>query len=282
MGYSDYDLIEITVDGPIAVLAMNQPERLNPVHPDDAEVQIRDGLVELENDTDIRAVVFTGKGRAFSAGADIRPNGPQPDPRIATMEGAGSSIGRFLYGAIPGGPSVAQGSMWQYLHQFRKPLIGAVKGYAIGGGWELAEACDMIVAGESAKFGCFEVKLGLYPFGLGSQYLARTVGKHRALWLMMTGELIDAHTALDWGLVNKVVSDDQCLDAAVALARQITKHAPLALATMKYMTNKALAFEEHYDLERALAYHLQNTEDTKAAWAAAASPSTDTLQFKNR
>jgi enoyl-CoA hydratase len=172
--------------------------------------------------------------------------------------------------------------MWQYLHQFRKPLIGAVKGFAIGGGWELAEACDLIVAGESAKFGCFEVKLGLYPFGIGSQYLARTVGKHRALWLMMTGELIDAHTALDWGLVNKVVPDDECLDAAVALAHQITQYAPLALATMKYMTNKALALEEHYDLERALAYHLQNTEDTSAARAAAVNRSSEPIRFKNR
>jgi enoyl-CoA hydratase/carnithine racemase len=282
MAYSDYDLVEITVEGRIGILALNQPERLNPISPANTEIQIRDGLIELENDTNIRAVIFTGKGRSFSAGADQGgPKAPPPDPRLAGQEGAGSSAGRFLFGAMPGGPSIADGSMWAYLHHFRKPLIGAVRGYALGGGWELAEACDVIVAGESAQFGAIEIKLGLYPFGLGTQYLAHTVGKHRALWLMMTGELIDAQTALDWGLVNKVVSDDDMMDEAMAMAKLITSHAPLPLGIAKYMVNKALKFEEHYDLERVLAYHLQSTEDTRAAGAAWRERRTD-VEFKNR
>ncbi|MBV9661572.1 MAG: enoyl-CoA hydratase/isomerase family protein [Acidimicrobiales bacterium] len=282
MPYDDYNLIEITVEDQVALLAMNQPERLNPVSPNNVEVEIRDGLIELENDTSVRAVVFTGKGRSFSAGADIRPGGPAPDPRVATMEGSGSQLGRFLYGAIPGGPGIAGGSMWQYLHQFRKPLIGAVKGYALGGGWELAEACDLIVAGESAQFGSIEVKLGLYPFGIGSQYLARTIGKHRALWMMMTGNLIDAGTALDWGLVNEVVSDEECLSRAFQLAREIIQFPPLALSTMKYMVNKAMRFDEHYDLERALAYHLQQTEDTKALRDSYVGRTGKAVEYKNR
>jgi enoyl-CoA hydratase/carnithine racemase len=282
MAYADYDLIEATVEGQIGILALNQPERLNPISPANVEIQIRDALVEFENDTNIRAVIFTGKGKSFSAGADVRPNGPPPDPRLAGMEGSGSSAGRFLYGAMPGGPSVADGSMWAYLHHFRKPLIGAVRGYALGGGWELAEACDVIVAGESAKFGTIEIKLGLFPFGLGTQYLARTVGKHRAMWLMMTGELIDAQTALDWGLVNSVVPDDDMMTAAMDMAKLITQHAPLALGVLKYMTNKALKLEEHYDLERVLAYHLQTTKDTQAVGAAWRNQTGEAVVFENK
>ena len=266
MGYDDYPLVEITLDGSVAILAMNQPERLNPIHPDTSEIQIRDALRELENDTNVRVVVFTGNGRSFCAGVDLGGgSAPTPDPRLKTQEGAGSYAGRFLYGPIPGGPAIADGSMWLYLHKFRKPLIGAVRGYALGGGWELAEACDIIIAGDSARFGAIEIKIGLYPYGLGSQYLAHTVGKHRALWLMLTGEMIDAETALDWGLVNQVVSDDDCLSTAVELAHRLTANAPLPMGVIKYMVNKAIDLESNYDLERALAYHLHLTKDTPAA-----------------
>jgi enoyl-CoA hydratase/carnithine racemase len=259
-----YDLVEVTIDGNIGLLQFNQPERLNPVNPQNSEVQIRDALRELEVDTAVRAVVMTGKGRAFSAGADIRGGVPL-HPGVETMEGRGSWVGGFLYGSVFGGPAIAEGRLWSYIHRFRKPLIGAVNGYALGGGWELAQACDVVVANESAQFGAIEIKLGLFPFGIGSQYLARTVGKHRALELMMTGEMIGAQRALEWGLVNKVVPDDQLMDAAMELAHLIVSHAPLALGVIKYMTNKALALEDHYDLERALAGHLGTTEDTRAS-----------------
>jgi enoyl-CoA hydratase/carnithine racemase len=280
--YDDYPLLEVTFDNGVGILALNQPERLNPISPSTTEIQIRDCLREMENDTAVRVVVFTGNGRAFSAGADQGGRGaPDPDPRLRGQEGSGSQVGRFLFGPIPGGPSIADGSMWLYLHKFRKPLIAAVRGYALGGGWELAEAADMVIAGESARFGTIEIKLGTFPFGLGSQYLAKTVGKHRALELMMTGELIDAETACKWGLVNQVVSDDECLPTAVALAHQLVGHAPLALGVTKYMVNKALSIDEHYDLERALAYHLGRTEDTpkaRDAWR----NKTGTPDFKNR
>jgi enoyl-CoA hydratase/carnithine racemase len=287
VAYDNYPELEITFDGQVAILAMNQPDRLNPISPATTEIQIRDALREMENDTNVRIVVFTGNGKSFSAGADQGgPNAPKPDPRLGSQEGMGSQAGRLIYGPMPGGPSIAEGSMWLYLHKFKKPMIGAVKGYALGGGWELAEACDLVVAGESAKLGAIEIKLGLFPFGLGTQYLARTVGKHRALEIMLTGDLIDAQTALDWGLVNKVVPDDECLSTAVAWAKELLKHAPLPMAIIKYMTNKALAIEEHYDLERAFAYHLQGTEDTKTArdwWAehrgAADAP---TPEYKNK
>jgi enoyl-CoA hydratase len=265
MAYDGYPELEISFEGRVGIVALNQPERLNPLSMT-SELQIRDCLREMENDSGVRAVVLTGNGRSFSAGADQGgPSAPAPDPRLDGLEGQGSQAGRFLYGPMPGGPSIADGSMWLYLHNFRKPLIGAVRGHALGGGWELAEACDVIVAGQSARFGTIEIKLGLYPFGLGSQYLSRTVGKHRAAWLMMTGELIDAETARDWGLVNEVVPDDEMLARAEEIAQQIAGHAPLPVGMIKYMINKALRTEEHYDLERALAYHLSPTEDTRKA-----------------
>jgi enoyl-CoA hydratase/carnithine racemase len=287
VAYDNYPELEISFDGHVGILAMNQPERLNPISPATTEIQIRDALREMENDTNVRIVVFTGNGKSFSAGADQGgPNAPKPDARLATQEGMGSQAGRLLYGPIPGGPSIADGSMWLYLHKFKKPMIGAVKGYALGGGWELAEACDLVVAGESAKLGAIEIKLGLFPFGLGSQYLARTVGKHRALEIMMTGDLIDAQTALDWGLVNKVVPDDECLSTAVAWAHELCKHAPIPLGMIKYLTNKALAIEEHYDLERAFAYHLMGTQDTATArdwWAEhRGAPDAPAPEFKMR
>jgi enoyl-CoA hydratase len=285
VAYDGYPELEISFDGQVGILAMNQPERLNPISPATTEIQIRDALREMENDTNVRVVVFTGNGKSFSAGADQGgPNAPKPDPRLATQEGMGSQAGRLIFGPMPGGPSIAEGSMWLYLHKFKKPMIGAVRGYALGGGWELAEACDLVVAGESAKLGAIEIKLGLFPFGIGSQYLARTVGKHRALELMMTGELIDAQTALDWGLVNKVVPDDECLSVAIAWAKELLNHAPISLAMIKYLTNKALALEEHYDLERSFAYHVMGTEDTRTArawWAEhRGAPDAPTPDFK--
>jgi enoyl-CoA hydratase/carnithine racemase len=139
----------------------------------------------------------------------------------------------------------------------------------------------VIVAAQSATFGSLECDYGVFPYGVGSQYLARTAGKHRALWLMMTGETIDATTALEWGLVNVVVPDDECVARAVDLARQIASHAPLALGVLKYMTNKAVALDQHYDLERALGYHLLETEDTKAAFGAWLEQSDVEIAFRN-
>lgn len=243
----------------VALLELNQPERLNPIDPLSTESEIADALQRAEHDPQVRAVVITGRGRAFSAGADLR-NKPQPKTEYdanATMPQ------RLAY-------DYSYGLMWKTLYAFKKPLIAAVKGYCLGGGWEVAHMCDLIVAGESAVFGAIEVELGVNPFATTTNYLPKMVGKHVAMDLILNGRKIGAQEALGYGLVNRVVPDDQCLKEAQAMAEEIAARPPLTMALTKRLIHRAMDTDQDYELERAYAYLLRSTDDTKAAWAAAA------------
>lgn len=199
-------------------------------------------LTRLDADDSVRCLVLTGGPKAFAAGADI---GEMADASVVDMK------------------QLNQFRVWDSIRQVRKPLIAAVNGFALGGGCELAMACDMIVAGEDAKFGQPEVKLGVMPGAGGTQRLTRLIGKNRALEMLLTGRPISADNAFQMGLVNRVVPSDTCVQEALQLAHEIAKQAPIAVQMIKEAANKALDvdLQTGMEMERNAFYLLFATED---------------------
>lgn len=215
----------------IATVTIDRPEKLNAL--DAATLTELDGVIaDLEARDDVGGVVLTGAGeRAFVAGADIAELA-QLDARTGV---AASRRGQAIFRRV---------------ETSRKVWVAAVRGYALGGGCELALACHLRVAGESARFGLPEVKLGILPGYGGTVRLARLVGRARALELVLTGEPIDAAEAHRIGLVNRVVPDDQVLEAARSLLRTILRNGPLAVALALETTLRA----QEMALDDALAW----------------------------
>jgi enoyl-CoA hydratase len=195
--------------GAILVLTMNRPAQRNAMTLGVAR-RIAQQLDLLDNDPDLRACVLTGAGRTFCAGMDLK--------RFAAGEVA-SVPGRGFAGLVEQPP--------------RKPLIAAVEGWALGGGFEIAVACDLVVAGEGARFGLPEVTRGLVARGGGAVRLPQLIPRAVAMEVLLTGQPLDAARAVRMGLVNQVVADGAARDAAIELARVIATNAPLAVAASK-------------------------------------------------
>jgi enoyl-CoA hydratase len=254
----DYETLVVTTKDRIAVIELNQPDRLNPLDPLSSEGELTDALTRLSHDPDVWVAVLTGRGRAFSVGADLRN---KPTPR-SDWDATSTMPQRLAY-------DYSYGLVWKTLYEFNKPIIAAVNGYALGGGWELAHLCDFIVAADNAVFGAIEVELGLNPFAMSTNYLPKMVGKHLAMDLVLNARRLTAQECLDLHLVNKVVPKDELMDAAMALAGELAARPPLTMALAKRLIHRAMKVDEDYELERAFAYLLRSTDDTKAAWAAA-------------
>jgi enoyl-CoA hydratase len=196
----------------VALVTIERPEVLNALSFDllDALAAV---LADLDADPACRAIVLTGSGtRAFAAGADIRELAVQTPITLLVDD-------RF--------------AVWERIGATRKPLIAAVRGFALGGGCELAMSCDLIVAGDDAQFGQPEINLGVMPGAGGTQRLTRAIGRARAMDLILTGRTIDAAEAQAAGLVSRVVPSDETLDAALELARTIASKAPVAVLAAK-------------------------------------------------
>ncbi len=195
-----HDLVLLTrpADG-VALLTLNRPQALNALNQD-----LRDAICErlevLAADPSVRAVVLTGDDRAFVAGADLRAMAD------ATPESMAAGRGHLI---------------WERLRGFEKPLIAAVRGYALGGGCELAMACDIIIAGEGALFGQPEIKVGVMPGAGGLARLIRRVGRPRAMLLALAAETISGRQAADWGLVSETCPDGAVMPRALSLAAKI-------------------------------------------------------------
>jgi enoyl-CoA hydratase/carnithine racemase len=213
------ELVETTVDGRVALLRLNRPEARNALSPEMME-RIADELERLDPDPEVRCVVIAGSEKVFAAGADIKAMSERSFAEALRHPAA---------------------SFWRRLAAIRTPLVAAVSGYALGGGCELALACDMIVAARSAQFGQPEINLGIIPGGGGTQRLARVVGKQRAMEYVLTGELFDAETAQRLGLVNRVTDDEGWLEEAIDLARAVAAQPPIAARLAK---QAVLAAEE--------------------------------------
>ncbi len=205
-----YALLTLDVSDRIATITVNRPDKLNALN-DALMGELGVAVTEAISRADVGAILLTGAGRAFVAGADIGELVNQD----ATQGKARAERGQRTFRLFETSP---------------KPTLAAVNGFALGGGCELAMACHLRIASDTAKFGQPEVKLGIVPGYGGSQRLPRLVGKGRALELLLTGDMIDAAEALRIGLVNRVVSADALLDTARALLATMLGNGPLAIA----------------------------------------------------
>ncbi|HSK50660.1 MAG TPA: enoyl-CoA hydratase-related protein [Solirubrobacterales bacterium] len=237
------ELVETSLDEPgVALLRLNRPEARNALSAELKERLIAE-LERLDADPEVRCLVIAGSEKFFAAGADIRA--------MAAQE-----IG------VPGDPSGA--AFWSRLAAVETPLIAAVAGYALGGGCELALACDMIVADRDARFGQPEITLGIIPGGGGTQRLARVIGKQRAMEYVLTGRLFEAETAFAWGLVNELTKGKgKWLEGALALAHTVAERPPLAakLAKRAVLAAEETPLAEGLAEERRLFEQAMATED---------------------
>lgn len=238
-----YNTIQIEVKENIGIIRLNRPDKLNAINLQMVEELVK-ALDELENNNDVKIVIITGNGRAFSAGADVKEMLETPLEDIMKR------------GHMP---------LWEKLRSFKKPIIAALNGIAAGGGLELAMACDIIIAAESAKLGQPEINLGIIPGAGGTQRLTRTVGKFRAMELVLTGKLISAREAEAYGLVNKVVPDNSLLDEAIKLAKEIATKPAITIMLAKEAVNKAwdTLLQQGLDIERRNFYLALSTEEAK-------------------
>lgn len=212
--------VDVTRDGYVATVTINRPDRLNALSPD-VLGELSEIAEALEHDDSVRVVVLTGAGRAFAAGADISHMVDFDGPAALAFAEAGA---RFL----------------DAIESSRNPWIARVNGPALGGGSEICAACDIVIAGESARFGQPEVTIGTMPGWGGSQRLPRRVGMGKALELCLGGHAIDAVEAARIGLVEQVVSDEELDGAVMALAERIAANAPDAVADTKRVLREGL------------------------------------------
>ncbi len=235
------ELVETSVDGHVALLRLNRPEARNALSPELMERLIAE-LERLDAEPAVRCLVIAGSEQVFAAGADIKAMAERTLPQA-------------LYH-----PS---GSFWRRLAGVKTPLIAAVSGYALGGGCELALACDMIVADAGAQFGQPEIRLGIIPGGGGTQRLARVLGKQRAMELVLTGRRFDARTAHQWGLVNVVAGEGGWLTVALELAREVAARPPIAarLAKQAVLAAEETALAAGLEAERRMFELAMATED---------------------
>jgi enoyl-CoA hydratase len=240
-----YQTLALDIADRIATLTVNRPDKLNALN-GDTIMELGLAIDALVGNGDVSAIILTGAGRAFVAGADISElSGQSPDDaRRRSLTGQG------VFDRFATSP---------------KPVIAAVNGFALGGGCELAMACHVRVASEMAKFGQPEVKLGICAGYGGTQRLPRLVGTGRALQMLLTGEIIDSAEAYRIGLVNRVVPAEALLDSARELATQMIANGPLALAlTIEAVARGVeLPLTDALIIEADLFAQLSGTEDMR-------------------
>ena len=244
-----YETLLVERTDAVALIRLNRPKALNALN-SELLGELAAALGALAADDGVRCVVLTGSDRAFAAGADIKE---MSDKSYADMY----RLNFFAAAA-------------QAIEGFRKPIIAAVSGYALGGGCELAMLCDFIIASETAKFGQPEINLGVAPGIGGSQRLTRFVGKSKAMDMILTARQMDAAEAERSGLVSRVVPVDRLMEEAMAAAAKIASLSPLAVMVNKEMVNQAYetTLSAGVQFERRLFHSLFAFEDQKEGMAA--------------
>lgn len=238
-----YEFITTGREDGVGIVTLNRPKILNALN-----LQLIDELVteleRLDKDPDIRTILVTGNEKAFAAGADINEMAEASAIDIMKRN---------------------QFAVWDRISLISKPIIGAVSGFALGGGCELMMNCDIVIASETAVIGQPEIKLGVMPGAGGTQRLVRAVGLRKAMEMLLTGDPISAKEALQNGLVNRVVPVEAYYQEALKLAKQIAKQPPLAVQVIKKTAHKAddLPLQEGMDYERNGFYLLLASEDRK-------------------
>jgi len=204
--------------GRVGVISLNRPAQLNALN-DALMDDLGKALLDLDGDSDIGAIVITGSDKAFAAGADI------------AVMADWTYMDVFQTGFIT--------RNWETIRQVRKPVIAAVAGYAMGGGCELALACDIVIAAESAQFALPEIKLAMLPGAGGTQRLPRAIGKAKAMDMCLSARMLNAQEADRYGLVSRVVPDADLQATALKLATQIASYSLPALMAIKESVNRA-------------------------------------------
>jgi enoyl-CoA hydratase len=228
---------------PVGIVLLNRPEALNALN-DEVMGMLVDALTELDDDDAIRCIVLGGSEKAFAAGADI---GQMAEASAMDMYEA-RRIDR-----------------WDAIRRIRTPLVAAVSGFCLGGGNELAMACDLIVASETARFGQPETGLGIIPGAGGTQRLTRAIGKAKAMDVILSGRFLTADEAERAGLVARVVAKEAWLEEAKAVARAIAEKGPIAQRLAKESVNRAYesTLETGLDYERKALYLAFASEDAR-------------------
>lgn len=239
--------VEVTVEGHIATVLLNRPEAMNAVDPE-MRALLHETWSRICNDDTIRVAIVTGAGdKAFCTGSDLKKTMP-----------ISASFARQTFGPpIPGTAAIIAGL------DTDKPLIAAVNGYAMGGGMELALACDIRICSRNAQFALSEVKVGSIPGSGGTQRLPRTVSLSNAMLMLLTGDRIDAEEAHRIGLVSQVVAQDELQPAARAIAERIAANAPLSVRAVKRLVRQGLdlPLAQAIDMERYVFGLLYASED---------------------
>jgi len=211
------EMITAEIRGTVGIVTLSRPKALNALC-DELFHQLNAQLQSFEKNDDIHSMVITGAGKAFAAGADIVEMSSQSFPQTMVNDMLGH---------------------WDSLKSLKKPVIAAVNGFALGGGCELAMMCDILIAGDKAKFGQPEIKLGVIPGMGGTQRLTKAVGKSRAMELVLTGDFFSAEEAVAMGLASRVVPNDQVLEEAVKVGEKIGAYSKPVVAIAKECVNQS-------------------------------------------
>jgi enoyl-CoA hydratase len=215
MEYSD---LLIETHGRVAVIRLNRPKALNALN-DNMMNELGDALYKFDADRGIGCIILTGSEKAFAAGADI------------------AAMAEYDYGVTYSDNYI--GRNWEHILNVRKPVIGVVQGFCLGGGCELAMMCDFLIAADNAKFGQPEIKVGVTPGAGGTQRLPRTIGKSKAMDMLLTARMIDAAEAERTGLVSRVVAADKVMEEAMAAANTIASMSLNVAMAIKDSVNRA-------------------------------------------
>ncbi|MFA4851237.1 MAG: enoyl-CoA hydratase-related protein [Bacteroidales bacterium] len=216
----NYEILKHEIQNGIAIVTISRPQAMNALN-SRFFAEMNELLTELENRKDVRIMVLTGEGKAFAAGADI-----------AEMSDMNSEQGTQF--------SKTGQNVFNKMGTVGFPIIGAINGFALGGGCELAMGCDIRIASTFAKFGQPEVNLGLIPGYSGTQRLPRYIGLSNALYLLLTADMINAEEAFRLGLVQKVVEPDQLMTETIAIANKIASKGPKAIKKIKKVTREGM------------------------------------------
>jgi enoyl-CoA hydratase len=243
-----FETIQLERRDAVAIVTLHRPEALNALSAT-VMTEVGDVLAMLDREDDVGCVILTGSEKAFAAGADIK--------EMASRDYPGTYIEDWFAG-------------WDAVTSFRKPLIAAVAGFALGGGCELAMMCDFIIAADNARFGQPEIKLGVMPGMGGSQRLTRAIGKAKAMEMILTGRMMDAEEAERSGLVARVVDTASLLDEALAVAGTIAAMSTPIAMMAKESVNRAYetTLAEGVLFERRVFHAMFATVDQKEGMAA--------------
>jgi enoyl-CoA hydratase len=255
-----YQNILVETRGKVGLITLNRPQALNALN-GALIAELNQALDAFDHDDAIGCIVLTGSEKAFAAGADIK--------EMQSRTSVDAYLGDFI-------------APWERITRFRKPVIAAVAGFALGGGCELAMMCDFIIAADTAKFGQPEIKLGIIPGSGGSQRLTRLVGKSKAMEMCLTGRMMDAAEAERAGLVSRIVPAAELLTEAVKTAETIAQMSLPSVLMAKESVNRAyeMTLAEGIRFERRLFQSLFATDDQKEGMAAFVEKRKP--QFKNR